>query len=291
MNASPAGTRENHGHSGAPPGRRLSGPGAGIGPLPASQVAAAGGLGDHLASASARPLASTFIALVFVPGLPIWWLVTYLCMNVPGVLSAVGASVPVHVGVVLAPLLVFGVVGAAAWQGVHRQPVPVLHLFGNGALLARPGRTEPLVLPRSSLGLCEWGPAREVGESPVPVGARTLIVRDQDGRRLLTLGGPAIEGLAAAAAEVELPRARAELAAGQPVRCGPLVLTDTGLRVGDRELGWTAIGRLAVTGRHVVVRGGPESSLLARVPRRRTPHQRVLLVLAGERIAAGRRAG
>lgn len=283
----PAPDRETH-------ARRVSGPGAGVAPLPTALAAAADAadLVDHLAAIPTGRRAGVLAALLLVPGLPAAWLVLSAFLDVPGRLGAAGGSFPLQLAVVAGPVVVVLSVAVAGWLRLNRRPNPVLHLFGNGALLVRRGHADPQVLPRAALGPCEWGLGQRVGESPVPVGSSGLAVRDQGGRRLLAVGGPAIEELAATAAEVELPRARAELLAGHPVRYGPVVLTTAGLRVGDRELGWAAIGLLTLTGRHVVVYGaGPEAPLLARVARRQTPHQRVLLVLAGERIAVARQSG
>jgi len=225
-------------------------------------------------------------------GIPVCWIVIYFARDVPGVLAGIGASVSLLVGVAVLPVVPFVVTGAAAWQAFRRRPGPALHLFRGGGLLTRPGRRVPRVLGRSALELCEWGLADRVRESPVPVGSRGMVVRDGRGRRQFGIVAPAAEELAATAAEVELPRARAQLATGRPVRYGPVVLAGAGLRVGERDLGWAVVGGLVLTARHLLVCGAePGRPVLARVPRRRVPHQRVLLVLAGERVVAARQSG
>jgi hypothetical protein len=275
---------------------RMSATTAGRGVAPPAgtlaEAARAADLGDHLVSAPATRYPAVLAAVLQTAGFPVCWIVIYVAHDVPGLLATLGASVSLQVGVALLPVVPFVIIGAATWQGFRDRPGPALHLFRNGALLTRAERRVPQVLRRSALEMCEWGLAGGVLESPVPVGSRGMAVRDGRGRRQFGIVAREIEELAATAAEVELPRARAQLATGRPVRYGPVVLAGAGLRVGERDLGWAVVGGLVLTGRHLLVCGtGPGTPVLARVPRRRVPHQRVLLVLAGERVVAARQSG
>jgi hypothetical protein len=264
----------------APPARTLA------------DAARAADLGEHLVSAPTTRHPAVFAATLQTAGIPVSWIVMYFCYDVPGLLATLGAPVSLRVGVALLPVVPFVITGAAGWQAFRRRPGPALHLFRNGGLVTGPERRVPRVLRRPALELCEWGLAAGVRESPVPIGSRGMAVRDGRGRRQFGIAGPAIEELAAIAAEVELPRAAAHLAAGRPARFGPVVLDAAGLRVGERELGWAVVGGLVLTARHLLVCGAePGAPVLARVARRRVPHQRVLLVLAGERVAAARQSG
>ncbi|MCO1655801.1 hypothetical protein [Pseudonocardia humida] len=241
-------------------------------------AAAAHGLGALLTSARGSGLTPVVrmiggvVALLVLP----WLVLTGL--------MALQVAHPVVV-VAFVGVLLTGAAGAGALRAAN----PVLYLFEGGAVVSADRRRAIQVVPWAELVPIENE------RRGVPFGGASgpsitvLDVHGPRGRVFRCEGREAVR-LADVIASVELPRARAALRLGSPVRYGSLTLTPDALVVGPLPTPWADVTRLHAVDHHVVVGGvfdvGPVE--LLRVPRREVPHQRTLIAL-GEQLGVAAR--